>query len=146
MVLEQPKLQDSTAENGEIWIVPRSAFYYWYATTNSGAITQAGTVASYPQQIPTGNSPNLSQVTATYTLLGGQTAGFPFSFTNMPEWFRTLTPQFVLDPQEEGGFVAYSNEYPGAIGQGETEEEALSDLQQAIDLLKEVLEQDKKQQ
>jgi predicted RNase H-like HicB family nuclease len=80
----------------------------------------------------------------TFTSLGGQSAGFSFT-DNFGEWFGNLTQQFVLDPQEEGGFVAYSNEYPGAIGQGETEEEALRDLQEAIDLLKEVLEQDKKQ-
>lgn len=50
---------------------------------------------------------------------------------------------FILEPQEEGGFVAYSKEYSGAIGQGETEEEAISDLKEAISLLKEVLEEDK---
>jgi predicted RNase H-like HicB family nuclease len=46
-----------------------------------------------------------------------------------------------LEPQEEGGFVALSSEYPGAVGQGETEEEALKDLQEAISLLREVLEE-----
>jgi predicted RNase H-like HicB family nuclease len=39
--------------------------------------------------------------------------------------------------------VAYSNEYPGAVGQGETEEEALKDLEEAIQVLKEYLGQRK---
>jgi len=51
--------------------------------------------------------------------------------------------EFRLEPQEEGGFVAFSNDYPGAVGQGETEEEALKDLQQAISLLREVLIEEK---
>lgn len=51
--------------------------------------------------------------------------------------------RLYLEPQEEGGFVAYSKEYPGAIGQGETQEQALKDLTEAISLLKEVQEEDK---
>ena len=49
---------------------------------------------------------------------------------------------FYLEPQEESGFVAFSKDYPGAVGQGETEEEALKDLQEAISLLKEVLDEE----
>lgn len=47
-----------------------------------------------------------------------------------------------LEPQEEGGFVAFSKEFPGAVGQGETDEEAIRDLQKAVELLKEVLDED----
>jgi len=43
-----------------------------------------------------------------------------------------------LQEQEEGGFVATCREFAGAVGQGETEEEAILDLRQAIELLKEV--------
>jgi predicted RNase H-like HicB family nuclease len=50
--------------------------------------------------------------------------------------------EIQLEPQEEGGFVAFSREYLGAVGQGETEEEAIKDLQEAIQLLKEVLEEE----
>lgn len=50
-----------------------------------------------------------------------------------------------LEPQEEGGFVAYSKKYPGAVGQGETEEEALHDLEESVELLKEVLDEDRKE-
>jgi len=49
---------------------------------------------------------------------------------------------FYLEPQEEGGFVAFSREYSGAVGQGETEQEAITDLLEAIKLLKEALEQE----
>jgi predicted RNase H-like HicB family nuclease len=50
---------------------------------------------------------------------------------------------FFLEPQEEGGFVVYSREFLGAVGQGETIEEAIADIQVAIKLLKEVADEDK---
>jgi predicted RNase H-like HicB family nuclease len=52
--------------------------------------------------------------------------------------------RYYIEEQEEGGFVAYSEEYSGAVGQGETEEEAIKDLKEAIELLKEVIEEDAK--
>lgn len=42
-----------------------------------------------------------------------------------------------LEPEPEGGFITYSSEYTGAIGQGETEEEAIRDIQEAIAVLME---------
>lgn len=165
MALEPPKLEDSTVENEEVWTLARISSYrhYRHVTTNAGPTTYAENLVSYPQTISTNNQPNLSQATAIFTPLGRKAVDFSFT-ENSGEWFGNLntgvwlgitgTPsdfsqftaqQFVLDPQEEGGFVAYSNEYPGAIGQGETEAEALRDLQEAIDLLKEVLEQDREQ-
>ena len=56
---------------------------------------------------------------------------------------KISVPDIYLEPQEEGGFVAFSREYSGAVGQGETIEEAIKDLEEAIELLKEVLEEDK---
>ena len=53
---------------------------------------------------------------------------------------------YYVEPQEEGGFVAFSREFPGAVGQGETVEEAIADLKEAIILLKEVLDEDKASQ
>jgi len=53
---------------------------------------------------------------------------------------RNMT-EFTIEIQDEGGFVAFSKQYEGAVGQGETEEEAIKDLEQAIELLKEVLEE-----
>jgi predicted RNase H-like HicB family nuclease len=49
---------------------------------------------------------------------------------------------FYLEPQEEGGYVAFSREFRGAVGQGETDEEALADLEEAINLLKQVVAED----
>lgn len=44
----------------------------------------------------------------------------------------------ALEPQPEGGFVAQCIELPGAITQGETEEEALENIQDAIRLILDV--------
>ena len=41
----------------------------------------------------------------------------------------------VYQPAEEGGFVAYVEELPGAITQGETIEEARANLRDAIELV-----------
>ena len=59
------------------------------------------------------------------------------------EDIKIFTPNLYLEPQEEGGFVAFSREFAEAVGQGETIEEALKDLEEAVQLLKEVLEEDK---
>ena len=48
----------------------------------------------------------------------------------------TLTAVFEEIPQAEGGgFVAYAEELPGAITQGETLEEARENLRDAIEIL-----------
>ena len=41
----------------------------------------------------------------------------------------------VLEPAEEGGYFAYCPEVPEANGQGETEEETLDSLREAIALV-----------
>ena len=41
----------------------------------------------------------------------------------------------VLEPAEEGGYFAYCPEVPEANGQGETREETLDDLRDAISLV-----------
>ena len=41
----------------------------------------------------------------------------------------------VVEPAEEGGHFAYCPEVPEANGQGETREEALDSLSQAIELV-----------
>jgi predicted RNase H-like HicB family nuclease len=53
------------------------------------------------------------------------------------------SPVFFLEEQEEGGFVAFSRDFVGAIGQGETAEDAIADIEEAIRLLKEVIDEDK---
>ena len=40
----------------------------------------------------------------------------------------------VLEPQEEGGFTAYVPSLPGCISQGETKEEAIKNITEAIEL------------
>ena len=40
----------------------------------------------------------------------------------------------VLEPQEEGGFTAYAPSLPGCISEGETKEEAIKNIKEAIEL------------
>ena len=44
----------------------------------------------------------------------------------------------VLEPQDEGGFTVQCVEIPGAISEGETREEALANIKEAIELVLEV--------
>jgi predicted RNase H-like HicB family nuclease len=48
----------------------------------------------------------------------------------------------VLEPSEEGGFTVYVPSLPGCISEGETESEALENIQEAIALYLEVQEDD----
>jgi len=48
----------------------------------------------------------------------------------------------ILEPQDEGGYTVRCLELPGAISQGETNEEVLANIKEAIGLLLEVLSQD----
>ena len=50
----------------------------------------------------------------------------------------------ILEPQEEGGYTVRCLELPGAISQGETEEEALINIKEAIDLVQDVLSEELK--
>ena len=47
----------------------------------------------------------------------------------------------ALEPQPEGGYVAYVPALPGCFSQGETKEEALENIKEAIELYLEVLEE-----
>lgn len=40
----------------------------------------------------------------------------------------------VLEPQEEGGFTVYVPSLKGCVSQGETKEEALKNIKEAIEL------------
>lgn len=46
-----------------------------------------------------------------------------------------MTYTVVLKPQEEGGFTVQCMEIPGAISPGETREEALANIKEAIELV-----------
>jgi predicted RNase H-like HicB family nuclease len=48
----------------------------------------------------------------------------------------------ILEPQEEGGYTVRCLELPGAISQGETKEEALANIKEAIELVLEVLSEE----
>ena len=48
----------------------------------------------------------------------------------------------VLEPSDEGGFTVYVPSLPGCISEGETEEEALANIQEAIALFLEPVEDD----
>jgi predicted RNase H-like HicB family nuclease len=48
----------------------------------------------------------------------------------------------ILEPQDEWGYTVRCLELPGAISQGETKEEALANIKEAIGLVIEVLRQD----
>lgn len=50
--------------------------------------------------------------------------------------------QVVLEPSDEGGFTAYVPSLPGCISEGDTREEALSNLREAIELYLEPVEDD----
>ena len=40
----------------------------------------------------------------------------------------------VLEPQEEGGYTIYVPSLPGCISEGETKEEALKNIREAVEL------------
>ncbi len=48
----------------------------------------------------------------------------------------------VLEPQEEGGYTVYVPSLPGCISQGETHDEALDNIKEAIELYLEPDEDD----
>ena len=40
----------------------------------------------------------------------------------------------VLEPQEEGGFTAYVPSLPGCISEGDTKEDAIKNIKEAVEL------------
>lgn len=48
----------------------------------------------------------------------------------------------VLEPSEEGGYTVYVPSLPGCISEGETIDEALQNVQEAIELYLEPVEDD----
>lgn len=55
---------------------------------------------------------------------------------------RIMKIKVVLEPQEEGGYTVYVPSLPGCISQGETHEEALDNIKEAIELYLEPDEDD----
>jgi predicted RNase H-like HicB family nuclease len=48
----------------------------------------------------------------------------------------------VLEPSDEGGFTVYVPSLPGCISEGETTDEALKNIHEAIELYLEPIEDD----
>ncbi|MBN1887807.1 MAG: type II toxin-antitoxin system HicB family antitoxin [Thermoflexales bacterium] len=48
----------------------------------------------------------------------------------------------VLEPSDEGGFTVYAPSLPGCISEGETIDEALGNIREAIELYLEPVEDD----
>lgn len=48
----------------------------------------------------------------------------------------------ILEPSDEGGYTAIVPALPGCISEGETQEEALANIQEAIELYLEPVEDD----
>ncbi len=45
-----------------------------------------------------------------------------------------MTLEIVLEPSEEGGFTVFVPSLPGCISEGRDREEALKNIQEAVDL------------
>lgn len=50
--------------------------------------------------------------------------------------------KIVLEPSEEGGFTVYVPSLPGCVSEGDTEEEALANIHEAIEVYLEPVEDD----
>ena len=50
--------------------------------------------------------------------------------------------KIVLEPSDEGGFTVYVPSLPGCISEGDTKEEALANIKEAIELYLEPVEDD----
>jgi predicted RNase H-like HicB family nuclease len=48
----------------------------------------------------------------------------------------------VLEPSDEGGYTVYVPALPGCLSEGDTEEEALANIQEAISLYLEPVDDD----
>ena len=50
--------------------------------------------------------------------------------------------QVVLEPSEEGGYTVYVPSLPGCVSEGDTEEEALVNIREAIEIYLEPVDDD----
>lgn len=56
--------------------------------------------------------------------------------------YAKLSRQVIIEPDETGGYVVSCPSLPGCHSQGETIDEALANIREAIELYLEVLEED----
>ena len=50
--------------------------------------------------------------------------------------------KIILEPSDEGGFTVYAPSLPGCISEGDTKQEAISNIKEAIELYLEPVEDD----
>ena len=55
---------------------------------------------------------------------------------------QTMNLKVILEPSEEGGYTVYVPALPGCISEGESREDALKNIHEAIELYMEVVEDD----
>jgi predicted RNase H-like HicB family nuclease len=55
---------------------------------------------------------------------------------------KTMKLKIVLEPSDEGGFTVYVPSLPGCISEGDTKEEAMANIKEAIELYLEPVEDD----
>ena len=55
---------------------------------------------------------------------------------------KQMKLQIILEPSDEGGYTVYVPSLPGCISEGETKKEALKNIQEAIELYLEPIEDD----
>ena len=53
-----------------------------------------------------------------------------------------MTVKVILEPSEDGGFTVFAPSLPGCISEGDTREEALANIREAILLYLEPVEDD----
>ena len=53
-----------------------------------------------------------------------------------------MKPKVILEPSEEGGYTVYVPSLPGCISEGDTREEALINIRDAIELYLEPTDDD----
>jgi len=56
---------------------------------------------------------------------------------------RAMKFQVVLEPSDEGGYTVYVPSLSGCISEGDTVEEALANIQEAVELYLEPVEDDR---
>ncbi len=56
---------------------------------------------------------------------------------------RPMEFQVILEPGDEGGYTVYVPSLPGCISEGDTKEEALQNIREAIKLYLEPVEDEK---
>ncbi len=53
-----------------------------------------------------------------------------------------MTLKIVLEPSDEGGYTAYVPSLPGCISEGDSLDEAMANIREAIDLYLDTVEDD----